>query len=104
ASDRAPFIVDSAHGSATIRGEVLVRAGADEVAIDVVRGHASLSQGTDAPIIARAGEEALLRAGSPPEVAPAPRLTHLLGWARPLVVEGPRPAALRRGNLLARDP
>lgn len=104
ASAKTPFVVESDHGSAAIRGEALVRASDESCVLDVVRGHVDLSQETESKIIARAGEEGRLARGAAPQVAPAPRITALLAWARPLVDEGPRPSALRRGNLLAREP
>lgn len=104
AADRTPFTVVTPHGSATARGEVLLRGEAASTLVAVIRGHAEVDEpGGRASL--RAGEQATFSGPGAPEIAVAPRLTHLLAWARPLIERGgPAPGAVRRGNLLARDP
>ncbi len=110
AEERRPFTVETAHGRAEARGEVLFRAEATKTLIAVARGQAELldregNDGSDGRDHLRAGEQVTLGEGDAPTITAGHRLTHLLGWAQPLFKDpAPSTGVARRGNLLARDP
>ncbi len=101
--DRKPFTVETQHGDAIARGEVLFKVGDDSTVIAVARGHARLVGDEKGQL--RTGETVTLRGAETPTIRAARRLTHLLAWAQPLYKDTTSASGpARRGNLLARDP
>ncbi len=101
--NRDPFTVETQHGNAIARGEVLFKVGSKSTVIAVARGHARLVG--DAKAELRSGETVTLRGAETPTIRAARRLTHLLAWAQPLYKDTTSASGpARRGNLLARDP
>lgn len=104
-------VIEAAAGSVKVTGgDLLVgiegataEAAGEVLAVAVLRGEAEVT-GAGGSLVLRAGEAAVVRPGAPPERREAPRLSHAIAWARPLLADEAGPSAIRAGNLLARDP
>ena len=102
---RGRYVVETPHGTVEVLGtRFVVDAQADETTAAVLRGAVKLATG-GGEVVVHAGEQGTMRPGARPTRAPAPRLSHLVGWAREARVraegDGPR---RRSGTLYARDP
>lgn len=105
AQGKGKFTVETAHGELAVLGtRFVVDAGADETTAAVLRGKVQLSSG-GRDVVVHAGQQGTMRAGAIPTRAPAPRLSHLVGWAQQAheAAEGDAPRR-RSGTLYARDP
>jgi len=79
---KGPFVVETAHGRIEVLGtRFLVDGARDRTTAAVVRGEVKLA--TDAgEVVLHAGEQAVAEPGRAPVRGPAPRLSHLVSWAR----------------------
>lgn len=101
-----PFVVDAPHGRAVVLGtRFVLSADADETRAAVVRGRVRLENDRGAEVLG-VGEAGVLLAARAPTRGPAPRLSHLTGWARAASreTEAQTVQPTRRGVLLARNP
>lgn len=101
-----PFVVTSVHGRVEVLGtRFVVDADTDETVTSVVRGTVRIENVNGAETL-RAGEQGVLRWGATPVRRSAPRLSHLVSWARAARAEQPEQTdgAVRKGTLLARNP
>ncbi len=105
APERAPFVVESAHGRAVVLGTRFVMSAAeDRASAAVLRGRVRLESGGGG-LLLRAGEHGLIEPEASPRKLPATRVSHEVEWAREaLAATDDGPAPIRRGNLLARNP
>jgi len=106
APGKGRFVVDAPQGSVTALGtRFVVSAAGDQTRAAVVRGRVRVDSGAGSAVLG-AGDEALLRPGAEPVRRRAPRLSHLVGWARLArrQEEKPGPAPVRKGALIARNP
>ncbi len=99
------FVVETARGTIEVLGtRFLVDAEPARTLTAVVRGEVKLAtdQGS---VVVHAGEQAVAEPGRPPTRGPAPRLSHLVSWAKAARrrAEGSLEPA-RHGTLFARDP
>ncbi len=100
------FVVAAPQGVVTALGtRFVVSAAGDHTRAAVVRGRVRVDSGAGSAVLG-AGDEALLRPGAKPVRRRAPRLSHLVGWARLArrQEEKPGPKPVRRGALIARSP
>jgi len=92
----APFVVETAVGTIEVLGtRFLVDASAERTTAAVVRGKVLLANG-DGQVLLHAGEQGVAERGRPPTRGPAPRLSHLVSWARTGWV--PAVTSLRRSS------
>jgi hypothetical protein len=99
------FVVETAHGRIEVLGtRFLVDAAPDRTTAAVVRGQVKLATAAG-DVVVRAGEQGVAEPGRAPVRGPAPRLSHLVSWARQARhrAEG-APPAVHHGTLFARDP
>ncbi|HUH05565.1 MAG TPA: VIT domain-containing protein [Kofleriaceae bacterium] len=101
-----PFVVNAPHGRAVVLGtRFVLSADAGETRAAVVRGKVRLENDRGTEVLG-VGEAGVLRAERAPTRHPAPRLSHLTGWARAATRETDAQTVqpTRRGVLLARNP
>ncbi len=106
APGKGRFVVDAPQGSVTALGtRFVVSAAGEQTRAAVVRGRVRVDSGAGSTVLG-AGDEALLQPGAEPVRRRAPRLSHMVGWARLArrQEEKPGPAPVRRGALIARNP
>lgn len=105
AQGKGRFVVETAHGKLAVLGtRFVVDAQTDETTAAVLRGKVQLTSG-GRDVVVHAGQLGTMRDGAIPTRAPAPRLSHLVGWAQKAhaAAEGDRPRR-RSGTLYARNP
>ena len=105
AQGKGKFTVETTHGKLAVLGtRFVVDARPDETTAAVLRGKVQLSSG-GGDVVVHAGQQGTMRAGAIPTRAPAPRLSHLVGWAQKVheSAEGDAPRR-RSGTLYARNP
>ncbi|HUJ62795.1 MAG TPA: VIT domain-containing protein, partial [Kofleriaceae bacterium] len=98
---KGPFVVETARGRIEVLGTRFVVDGElDRTLAAVVRGEVKLA--TDlGDVVLHAGEQGVAEPGRAPTRGPAPRLSHLVSWAR----EARQPdQPVHHGTLFARDP
>ena len=96
------FVVETARGTVEVLGTKFVVDGEpDETSAAVIRGEVKLASAAG-DVTLHAGEQGVAQPGTPPVRGPAPRLSHLVSWAR----EARRAdaAPVHHGTLFARDP
>lgn len=102
---KGTFVVETARGRIEVLGtRFLVDGEADKTTAAVVRGQVKLA--TDrGEVVLHAGEQGVAEAGRPPVRGPAPRLSHLVSWARETRRRDERAVEpIHHGTLFARDP
>jgi hypothetical protein len=99
------FVVETAHGRIEVLGtRFLVDGERDRTTAAVVRGEVKLASDRG-EVVLRAGEQGVAEPGRAPVRGPAPRLSHLVSWARVARHRAENAAVpVRRGALIARDP
>ena len=99
-----PFMIESPHGEIKVLGtELVVSVDEKETLTSVLRGLVELTNAAGRTQIER-GEQARLSFGDAPERRAAPRLSHLVSWARQQHAAASAADALRQGTLIARQP
>ncbi len=99
---KGQFVVETARGTIDVLGTKFVVDGeADETQAAVLRGEVRLASSAG-DVTLHAGEQGIATAGKVPARAPAPRLSHLVSWAREARHAGDAP--VHHGTLFARDP
>jgi hypothetical protein len=102
---KGAFVVDTRQGRIEVLGtRFIVDADRDRTTATVVRGQIKLA--TDrGELVLHAGEQGVAEPRRAPVRGPAPRLSHLVSWARQVRRREEQPAApIHRGALFARDP
>ena len=99
-----PFTVTSAAGQVTVLGtKFLLREAAGELMAGVLRGELKLVGAGEQ--ILQAGESATMAPGAAPIKRQSERLSHEVAWARDALQDASdEHKAVRRGNLVARNP
>jgi tetratricopeptide (TPR) repeat protein len=102
---KGAFVVETAHGRIEVLGtRFLVDGARDRTTAAVVRGEVKLAT-ADGDVVLHAGEQAVAEPGHPPVRGPAPRLSHLVSWAREARHRDEQAAPpVHHGTLFARDP
>jgi tetratricopeptide (TPR) repeat protein len=99
---KGQFVVETARGTIEVLGTKFVVDGeSDETQAAVLRGEVRLASSAG-DVMLHAGEQGVASAGKVPVRAPAPRLSHLVSWAREARHAGDAP--VHHGTLFARDP
>jgi hypothetical protein len=106
AKGATPFVVETPHGSATARGTRFAVATDAQTAVAVAQGIVKLSNPSGDEEVG-AGEEGILLSGQKPSRAAAPRISHLISWAREALAQAERLVQKEKrdtGELVAVDP
>jgi tetratricopeptide (TPR) repeat protein len=105
APGKGTFVVETAAGRIDVLGtRFVVAAQAQQTFTAVVRGEVKLAS-DHGSVVVHAGEQAIAALGRAPVRGPAPRLSHLVSWARSARHrEETTIEPLRNGSLFARDP
>ncbi|MDX9720968.1 MAG: VIT domain-containing protein [Myxococcota bacterium] len=99
-----PFIIDAPQGRVVVTGtRLMVDVDEDETQTVVLRGTVDVDTGAG-KLSLRAGESSRMRSSEAPQRMPAPRLSHVIGWAHRTKATRAEDKTIRKGNLLARDP
>lgn len=81
AKSKTPFVVNTNNGTVTATGTRFVVSAGDETTAAVAQGHVTLA-GKQGQTELQVGEQGVLRDDGPPQRTPAPRLSHLVSWAK----------------------
>ena len=96
------FVVETARGTVEVLGTKFVVDGEpDATSAAVIRGEVKLASAAG-DVTLHAGEQGVAQPGKPPVRGPAPRLSHLVSWAREARRADATP--VHHGTLFARDP
>ncbi|MCB9563354.1 MAG: FecR domain-containing protein [Kofleriaceae bacterium] len=105
APGQGTFVVDTAQGRVEVLGtRFVVDAGDDTTTAAVLRGTVKLASDAGDAVL-HAGQQGTMARGQVPTRGPAPRLSHLVGWAQLARVQAETAGPRRRsGTLYARNP
>jgi hypothetical protein len=104
APGKGTFVVDTARGRIEVLGtRFLVDGEAERTVAAVLRGEVKLVSDLGS-VILHAGDQGIAEPGHPPVRSPAPRLSHLVSWAREARAKAEKDLPIHHGTLFARDP